>query len=216
MADALRGLGGEPEVVMREHDRLGRARRAAGVDQRREAVRLQRAQPRVDFGIGHPVAAGEEFLPLAEEDQRHPRSGKFFGLRRVGNDRDSRLRVPRDVLRLLGGQRRIDGRRHRAGRDRAEIGLHPLGQIRPDDADRLAGLHPERDQCARRPAHDLRRLPPGKFANAVFPGQPRSQPRRRREEALDGCHCRQRSRVLRSRRPRSPPWHAGRSRRRRS
>ena len=159
-------LRGPHEVRVRDHDGLRIARRARGVDERADVVRLLGRDACVELALGSLVAELEELVPAEHteatslalrrtsehlDDDLEVRHVLLLGdelvdlLRRVG-ERDLGLAVVRDVPHLLRRVRRVDARGDRAGEDRADVRDQPLGAVVADDCDTRAGLHPEADE----------------------------------------------------------------------
>ncbi len=164
--DLLRGEDVVEEVAVGEHDPLGVAGGARGVDEGGEVVLREGGRL-----AAHGVAVGGEGLPalrpqlverggagdgvgVEADDVLQPReAGAHLGdLRRLGRVRDEhdlRLRVVEDVEHLRRGQRRVDRRVRRSGAQGGEVGEGPLRPVLGDDGDLVAAGDPEGPQAHR-------------------------------------------------------------------
>jgi hypothetical protein len=154
-----------------EHHGLRGARRARGVDERGEALGLDRLDALVHFLLARRVTAREEVVPrhhacaravetraahrhdVLERWELAPSRLDLAQLALVLDEHERGLGVLEDVVHLVGRARRVDARRCAAGGHRREIEDRPLRPVEAEDADPLTRLEPQRDERARRLHH---------------------------------------------------------------
>ena len=161
---------------MREHDALGAARRARGVDEAREVVPAREGG---EFFVGHGFAAGEphaggvdarkrpvEFgrLGFVEEHhllqirKRRPGGRDRVPARAGRGDEEARVRILQDVGAGPGG---VDGvQRH------GDEAVGKRGRVEGDGVERIGEEH--RDALALFKAHRLEGAAPGLYAGVVL------------------------------------------------
>jgi hypothetical protein len=179
--DVARGRRRPGEVLVREHHALRRPRRARGVDEGREALRLERRDALVEARLGHAVTRREERVPVMERERRRvgrhgdalhehdvtqPRKRRGHALdlapllEALEQD-DRRLAVLDHERDLLGRAGRVDAGRRAARGHRGDVEDDPLGAVEAEDGRRPAQLEAERDERAGGPAYLGRVLGPG-------------------------------------------------------
>ena len=166
------GLDVRDEIGVRQHDALGLARRARGVDDRRELVGPHGARAVAELPARPPLARQACMTTFGNGLERHdrrtvarrPAVHQDDGLERRQlvpdvldllelqprrDDRRLRARVVQDVTRLRRRERRVNRHRDRCpGQDR-QVGLQPLGPALGDNRDAVARRDPERPQPER-------------------------------------------------------------------
>jgi hypothetical protein len=165
---------------VREHDALGLAGRARGVDQRCQALGREPGEALLEavgerfcgFALAQEVLPGRDPVSVgwggrAVEQHRAAQAGQLgasaaqlLELRGVLDHRDDGAAVAQDVGRLLGGRGRVDAGGHPAGRHRSEIGEQPFTPVGRQDCDHAAFNETFGEQGAGDAAHGLRVLAP--------------------------------------------------------
>ena len=184
---------------MRDHRPLGRARRAARVNENRRVVGCYFGHARRDERLvpgrrHHVFPSDEPFVRPSRlvEPARIPHDDELelgevalhleelLDLVAPFDERDTHVRVIQEIRELPGRERRI-----RADRDeRRELPAHvadaPLGARAADDADLVAGREASlREERGERDRALAKLLPRGGKPHAVFLGLPRHLARRR-------------------------------------
>ncbi len=148
-------LGQGEEVAVGELDALGSAGRARGVDDRGEAVAVERRTAGVELGVVDVVAVAAQAVDVALVD--HPdvlQAGQpratLLDRGEVGvglDDHADRAGVGEDPLDLLGRGRLVDRHRHGTGRPQREVGDGPLVPGAAHDRDGVADADAGGDQA---------------------------------------------------------------------
>mmetsp|Transcript_14033 Transcript_14033/g.42251 ORF Transcript_14033/g.42251 Transcript_14033/m.42251 type:complete len:410 (+) Transcript_14033:897-2126(+) len=163
------------EVVVADHDGLGVAGGAAGVDQRTAVTGLLLADAVVDVGLGHLLGQLDELVPgvdagqflvvvdarrqfaLPHDQRTHlgqlaADGGKLGKLGLVLQHHHLAAAVVHDVLDGLGPVGGIDAGRLGTASDRAQVGPEPLGTVETENVHTIEGLH---SQTHQRTTHQL-------------------------------------------------------------
>ena len=172
----------ETRLRVRQHHALGLARRAGGVDDRRQLrrARTPRARSRNSLPAPHsPVRRAwprsatvssemtEGLSPSAIHPSGRPTSSAgslcrtswiFSSCERVETMAALAPAVLQDVAGLSRGQRRVDRNRDRPGGEDGQVGHHPFGPALGDDRDAIARPHAERAKPEREVADALEEL----------------------------------------------------------
>ena len=156
LGELLGGVLGEgEEVAVGELDALGPAGRARGVDDRGEAVAVERRAAGVELGVGDVVAVAAQAVDVALVDHPdvlqagQPRAALLDrGEVGVGlDDHADGAGVGEDPLDLVGRGRLVDRHGHGAGGPQREVGEGPLVAGAAHDGDRVAEADAGGDQA---------------------------------------------------------------------
>ena len=169
--DVAHRLHGAQQVRVGELHALGRAGRAARVDQREDVVgaHLRGCGLGVEVGVrALDVRQRHAALRRLAVDHDHVLEARQAlarlqegGQQRLLDDGDARPGVGDHVLDLLGGERLVDRERRGAQRHRGEVADVELGTVVEHQRDRLAVLQAELGQPARDRVDALAQLAPG-------------------------------------------------------
>src|SRR5271157_3602402 len=138
-------IGGD--VAMREHDALGCAGGAGGVDESREIVRLDGSREGVKFRVGALPRVAQERLHVDRVAQLGSvvhnddvlkagllaNGSQLLVLLAGGNEGNTRLGILQHVQDLLGGLRGVDGHDHSAQQQGCVVGDGPLPAVLAQD-----------------------------------------------------------------------------------
>ena len=140
---------------MGEHDALGHAGRAGGVDDRRLVAQLDGVGALSDLLDAHALSGARQDAlgtTVQGEDMAHTLGAHGFdqlGLLRGGRNNDTHVGVGQDVRDLRGRVRLVDGHGDGAAGQRGHVNECPLVGGGGQDRQMVAGLEPDADEATR-------------------------------------------------------------------
>ena len=171
----------EQHALVREHDALGVAGRARGVDERQRVVGLDR----LPGGVEVEVVVGRELVEVVDVEH-------VLGVDAVAelllDDGDLRAGVAQEELHLLGRRGVVHRERERAEVHRRGVHEVELRAVGEHQRERVAAAQPEGVEAGGDAAHPVGVLAPGDLGLAVFGAESdavRVLTRRRLEHGAD-------------------------------
>ena len=143
------------EIAVREHDALGHAGRAGGVDDRRLVAQLDGVGALAHLLNAHALCGtGQDALGAAVqgEDMAHAvgtHGLDQLGLLRGGRDDDAHVGVGQDVRDLRGRVRLVDRHGDGTAGQRGHVDERPLVGGGGQDCQVVAGFEPDADEATR-------------------------------------------------------------------